>query len=195
VNDLLGSIGPVVEALGRSAHPQAPYLQVRLVTSARNVVAAQLGAYLYEQPATVPTDSASTQTAAMMLVFGCGQASIDLCASCLMRWKHQVRSDGEWDFGQLRNWVTKNRHRLSVAEASWFDAVDGSAEGKELEDFRHAVIHRVVRQDVNVGGYPLTTIAASTAAPGTDDTRAVLGRTVRFVEARWRDFWPALQVT
>ena len=80
------------------------------------VSAARLGAQMF-------TGDATKQTAALVLVFGSGQTSLDLCATCLLRWHHRRPSDGkEHDSGDLRRLVsnpTPQPFNLTDAQRAW----------------------------------------------------------------------------
>ena len=150
---LLEAAAPTRERLRSSGNPESTNVETRLDVSARHVAAARLGAELFNGPSSlaVLADRATVQTGALLMVFGSGQTSIDLCATALLRWLGDVpRSGREHDFEDLRRRTTDGRISLANGEQQWFDAIAMSVSGKELTDFRHAIIHRVVRQDVRV---------------------------------------------
>lgn len=65
----------------------------------------------------VPTDGATIQTGALLMVFGSSQTSIDLCATALLRWLGDVSQPGwEHDFEDLRRWNDDGRISLARGE-------------------------------------------------------------------------------
>ena len=150
---LLEAAAPTRERLRSSGNPESTNVETRLDVSARHVAAARLGAELFDGPSSlaVLADGATVQTGALLMVFGSGQTSVDLCATALLRWLGDLpRSGREHDFEDMRRRITDGRISLFKGEQQWFDAIATSAPGQELTDFRHAIIHRVVRQDVRV---------------------------------------------
>lgn len=195
---LLNAATPIRHNLRSSGNPESTNVETRLDVSARHVAAARLGAEMFDSPSalSVLADGATVQTGALLMVFGSGQTSIDLCATALLRWLGDVPPAGrEHDFEDLRRRVKDGRTSLTKSEQQWFDAVATSATGGELTDLRHAIIHRVVRQDVRVviGGTHSTIISPSTASAGTEEAYTTLDRVATFVEDRWRDFWHGLR--
>jgi hypothetical protein len=174
--------------LKANSHPQATYIEVRLHQAARLVSAAHFGADLFENP------TIHEPTAAMVLVFASGQTSIDLCATALLRWHGDLPPEGqEWSFSQLRK--KASTLKLSDAQEAWYHELTTSAEAADLTDFRHAIVHRVVRMDATVrpGPTPNTvTISPSTSSAGTGNAALTLRRTASYVEDRWREFVAAL---
>ncbi|MDF1597863.1 MAG: hypothetical protein P1T08_17420 [Acidimicrobiia bacterium] len=196
---LLASATPIRHKLRSSGNPESTNVETRLDVSARHVAATRLGAELFDSPGAlgVFADGATVQTGALLMAFGSGQTSIDLCATALLRWLGAVPPPGrEHDFGDLRQRVEDGRVRLTKDEQSWFDAIATSNTGGQLTDLRHAIIHRVVRQDVRVviGGNHSTTISPSTASAGTEEANITLNRVAKFVEDRWHDFWQGLRM-
>lgn len=195
---LLDAAKPIRQKLRSSGNPESTNVETRLDVSARHVAAARLGAELFNSPSAlgVLADGATVRTGALLMVFGSGQTSIDLCATALLRWLGDLPPAGrEHDFEDLRRRVLGGRTSLTKSEQEWFDVVATSTTGGELTDLRHAVIHRVVRQDVRVviGGTHSTTISPSTAAAGTEEATITLDRVATFVEDRWHDFWHGLR--
>jgi hypothetical protein len=195
---LLKAAEPIRAKLRSSGNPESTNVETRLDVSARHVAAARLGAELFDCPSalSVLSDGATVQTGALLMVFGSGQTSIDLCATALLRWLGDVPRVGrEHDFEDLRRRVKDGRTSLTKGEQQWFDAVATSATGGELTDFRHAIVHRVVRQDVRVviGETHSTIISPSTASAGTEEAYTTLDRLATFVEDRWQEFWHGLR--
>lgn len=195
---LLRGAEPIRQKLRSSGNPESTNVETRLDVSARHVAAARLGSELFNQPTVLGAhaDGATVQTGALLMVFGSGQASIDLCATALLRWFGDIPPAGrEHDFEDLRRRVTDGRTSLNQGERRWFDTVATSATGAELTDFRHAIIHRVVRQDVRVvtGGTHSTIISPTTGSAGTEEADITLDRVATFVEERWWEFWNGLR--
>ena len=195
---LLSAATPTREKLRSSGNPESTNVETRLDVSARHVAAACLGVELFDSPSSLSllADGVTVQTGALLMVFGNGQTSIDLCSTALLRWLGDVPQPGrEHDFEDLRRRITDGRISLTKDEQQWFDAIATSNTGAELTDFRHAIIHRVVRQDVKVviGGTHSTTISPTTPAAGTEEAYIKLDRIAKFVEDRWREFWRGLR--
>ena len=192
--ELLASAAALHPVLSSSSNPEALNVGTRLQVSARHVSAAQFGARFFGDPTQVAplTDSATAQTAAMMLVFGCGQASIDLCASSLLRWQGILPKQGrDHDFGDLTRQVSTGAVTLAPKQRRWYDTILSQPDGQQLTTFRDAIVHRVIRQDARVGGFPRTSIAPSTSTSGIEEASILLQRIAAFAEARWREFWSA----
>ena len=87
-----------------------------------------------------------------------------------------------------------NGLRLTPSQRAWYDELATSTQAAEILDFRHAIIHRVVRIDATVspGVSSVMTISSSTAHPGSQDAVQQLHAVAAYVEARWREFIPAL---
>lgn len=175
---------------------------VFLDLSTRHVSAANLGPSLFQAarnpPVTGPlaVDGATIETAALVVVFAAGKTSIDMCSTALLRWHGDVptRSDREHDFADLKKKVKAKQLILSPPLRKWFGAVQ-QLDGKKLIGFRDAVIHRYVRQDVEVviGGSHAVSLAPSGSLPGAaEDAAVLLPRIALFAEDRWRQFWAAL---
>jgi hypothetical protein len=195
LESLLEEVASVREAIRSSTNPEKLNVETRMDVSARHVSAAWLGVELFGNPQwlAVSADEATVQTGALLLVFGSGKASVDPCATALLRWSGVLPREGrEHDFRDLQRLAADGTVSLSGSQRRWFDAVETSPEGRELLDFRHAIIHRIVRQDVAVGGSSMVMIAPSTGAPGTEDGHNVLTRAASFVEQRWKQFWSSL---
>jgi hypothetical protein len=194
---LLKSAQIVRGKIDASANPAINDLRRLLVVSACHVVSAYAGNVLYQNPEVLSPfdiDQASVEIAASpMLAFGSGRASIDLCASSLIRLRgFRPKPDREWDFKELKQRIKKGSVSLTAGEQSWFDDVDAAPEWRE---FRHAAVHRAVRRDTTVSsGARSSRISATLAKPGTEDSRVTLDRLVTFTEDRWRQFWLALNI-
>lgn len=198
---LLGETASVRQAIRASGNPQAHGVEVFLDLSTRHVSAASVGSGLYQAarhpPVTGPlaVDGATIETTALVVVFASGKTSIDMCSTALLRWHGDVptRPDREHDFADLKRKV-KAGMVLSPPQQEWFDAVQ-DPDGKKLVGLRDAVIHRYVRQDVDVviGGSHTVRIAPSSSSPSdAEDAAVLLPRLAGFAEDRWRQFWAAL---
>ena len=198
LEELLNWSKPISERIRASGNPEATNVETRLQISARHVAASKLGVSLFDQPESLSVwaRGATVQTAALMMVFGNGQTSIDLCASSLLRWHgHAPKPGRDYDFTDLQRLIGDGHLSLNAREAAWVDGVGESQTGTDLLDFRHAIIHRVVSQSATVtlgGGGPSYTISASTAQAGMEEGVDTLGRAAQFAEERWRQFWEAL---
>lgn len=189
MTDFLPEAQQLVAAWRSSAegNPQADLIAARLGFAAHLVSAAHFGASLITDPIQ------HQPVAAAVLVFGCGQTTIDLCATCLLRWHGKPPRPGkEWDFAQLSTGV--GNLPLTPAQRAWYDNVALSPDAAELLDFRHAVIHRILRIDARVtpGVSSSMLFSPSTDAVGTERAEDQLPRIAAFVEATWREFILAL---
>ena len=185
LENLLREVDSVREAIRSSTNPEKTNVETRLDVSARHVCAARLGVDLFDNPASLAllADGATVQTGALLLVFGSGQASIDLCATALLRWLGELPPAGkEHDYRDLRELVAAGSVSLNVPQQRRFDGVKSSPDGQRL-------VYRIVRQDVVVGGDPSVMIAPRAGAPGTEEARDLLARLASFVERRWQQFW------
>lgn len=199
---LLKTVEPLRQTIRISGNPEARAVETLLDISARHVAAARLGVHLYTDPTIVGdfVDAASVETGALMLVFGCGRTSVDLSASALLRWKgHRPGPGREHDFEVLKSLVKNGGIFLGSHQELWFRAVDLSV----LTDFRHAIIHRLVRQGVNVviGRGTERVISPGTADPLHEENYGpesgpeaadLLNDVASFVEEQWKEFWSAL---
>ncbi len=189
---LLQSAAPVRARIRAAGNDQGHRVETYLDISARHVVASRLGAGLYAEPTIVGilADPGSVETAALVLVFGSGQASMDLCATSLLRWNGiEPPKNKEFDVGELSTKIKKGLIGLSPPQRAWFDQVVDSPRGKQFGKFRAASIHRLVRQDVTVGGLPRQTISHDPGSPGDKEAAELLDDHASFVEERWREFW------
>jgi hypothetical protein len=194
LEDLLKAAGPARQMIRSSGNPQAHDVETLLDVSARNVSAARLGVQLFDDPSSVgdPGDSATAETGAMLMVFGGGQTSVDLCASAFLRWRGHPRTEAnrEHDFGNLKHLVKTLGVQLGTS-SDWFDAVRSSTDGKQLVNFRHAILHRLVVQNATVGAVRSTTITWTKGEPP-EEASVLLDRLASFAEERWREFWQSL---
>jgi hypothetical protein len=198
LNNLLASAEPALKRIRESGNDQAALVGTRLHVGARHVSAAKLGASLFDTTEMLASvaSSATVQTAGLLMVFGSGQTSIDLCATALLRWQGVLPGEGrEHDFGTLKRQVERGLVRLTPEERAWFDTIADTAVGRELVAFRDTIIHKVLSQSatVNVGGSrPSYTLSTSTAVPGTEEAKDTLQRHTAFVEESWRQIVAAI---
>ncbi len=200
LDDLLEWVEPQRKRIHVSANLERVNVETRLLISARHVDASQLGVLLYDTPETLAiwASGATVQIAGLMTALGSAQTSIDLCATALLRWHGHIPPENrEWDFKDLLGRLSAGRVSLTTSEQEWVDAMKRSEEWKELNNFRNAIVHRIVSQSATVGpgGQHSYTISPSTAQPpGPEEARVTLDRLVQFAEERWRQFWAALGV-
>jgi hypothetical protein len=192
LTDLLISVEPVRDRLRLSHNPESENVELLLDASTRHVAVARFGVDLFNDPNPVASlaDRATAQKGALLLVFAGGRASIDLCASALLRWHGLVpQPERQHDFTYLRN--ATGRIRLADNERSWYEAINQSNRGTDLTAFRDATVHRVVRQDtaVVIGGEHSTYLSPFLAVPGSEEAREQLDGLATFVEERWSEFW------
>jgi hypothetical protein len=196
LEELLASVHSTSERLRVSEHPEKLAVASRLGVSAQHVAASRLGATLYEDPQLLDSQNGVVvRNGALVMVFGCGLASVDLCASALLRWAGHPPSKNDHDFEDLRRMVKEDDVALTSPEMKWYESVLGTREGKDLRDFRHAVVHRVIRRDINVvvHGPTTTKLSPDVSRPGHVDDVELTDRTAGFVEARWKEFWTNLR--
>lgn len=193
IERLLQSVAPVRANIREANNPQGHWVETYLDLSARHVVASTLGVGLYVDPTIVGTlaDPASIQTAALMIVFGNGQASMDQCATSLLRWNGRLPDeDREHDVGDLKKEIKNKNIKLNQRQQDWFQKVI-SDKGEKFIEFRHAITHRHIRQDATVGGSSRQTISPDPGSSGHGEAAKVLHDRALFVEERWREFWHA----
>lgn len=199
LQSLLDWAKPVADRIRESGNAEATNVGTRLHASARHVASARLGAELFMNPNLLAEPSSATvQTGGLMMTFGSGQTSLDLCASALLRWIGDVPKVGrDHDFGNLRERVRGGSVCLPAGGIqSWYDSVDQSDSGADLRDFRDAIIHRIVGQGViaRPGGQHSYFLSPSTGEARTEEASVMLTRFVVFTEDRWRQFWEAFPV-
>ena len=102
LSDLLAFGAPAITRIRSSGNAQSSDIQTRLHVAARHVASSRLGAELFKQPELLEPRGATVETAALVMVFGSGQTSIDLCAASVLRWHGNVPSRNEYDFRSLR---------------------------------------------------------------------------------------------
>jgi hypothetical protein len=184
-------------AIASSNNPEAQEVATLLDVSATNVSVASLGVRMFKDPSSFaePGDSATPQKAAMLMVFGGGKTSIDLCASALLRWRGVVSGDQkrEPDLHRLNQEIKKGFGLASSTK--WYDEVM-SADGQRLVKFRHANAHRYIIQSVTVtpgAAQPhLATIASARGEPH-EDMGTLLERLAGLSEELWIEFWASMQ--
>ena len=152
VNVLLDHAKPAVEVLRTSGRVDAARLETLMAISARHVEAAYLGVELFQEPRSVDSvvSTAAVETAGLVVVFGSSMASIDLCASSLLRWLHREPTKGqEHSLKGLLRWLDEGKVFVPTAFDDWLDQVR-SDKASLLAEFRHDVVHQVLRQSVEV---------------------------------------------
>ncbi len=198
LNSLLSSAEPSLKRIRESGNDQAAFVETRLHVAARHVSGAKLGVSLFDTPELLASvaSPATVQTAGLLMVFGSGQTSIDLCASALLRWQGVLPDEGrEHDFGNLKSKVDRGLPRLSPEERVWFDKIADTEIGRELVAFRDTIIHKILSQSATVhmgDGRPSYTLSTSTAVPGTEAATDTLQRHTAFVEESWSQIVEAI---
>ena len=122
-------------------------------------------------------------------------ASIDPCASALLRWHERLPPDSgyDFDFGDLQ--AQRKQVGLTPTQDDWFLSVSGSHHYRQLTDYRGAALHRIMRQSVTVRpGYDQQErlVSSSTDIAPKLDAEDLADQITGFVLDRWREFWPAL---
>jgi hypothetical protein len=206
LDDLLLFAAPLREPIRSSGRPYAHEVETRLDVSARHLSAAHLGPVLeptwHADPerfaAVLPTDHATVTTAAQTLTFAGSMATLDLCASALLRWiDHRPRADREFDMGSLH---TKCLRREGVTLPAWADdwrrRLRSDATWKALRAYRDGQLHRIVRRDstVTIGDPPHhdVRLSADPLVRPVDRPGDLFSRVTRFTRGQWEAFWTRL---
>jgi hypothetical protein len=111
------------------------------------------------------------------------------------------------DLGEVRNKAGEAGIRIPEPLGGWIQSTAGSHRYAPLLAFRHAQIHRTMRQDARVVGgidtfaigtraigtsptYVRYSVGADPANPPTHERGQLLADVAAFVPQRWQAFWP-----
>jgi hypothetical protein len=210
-NDLIGSMESVVEAIRSTEHPRRLDVDHLLRLSARHVSAVEFGRDLEARETDEPgyardvldVDPTTLRTAVLTVVLASALTTLDLCASALWFWIRPATTE-HVDLGNVREHAKRAKVAIPAPFGDWLQHTYGSHQYKPIEEFRHAHIHRTVREDATVrtnvvrlgpDGTPLgvnvtRTVGANPARPPTHERRELLRQVAEFVPERWQAFWP-----